>query len=65
MFGLETENEEKNSSLQKVLFKNGILMDTCGFRNNVVKIMPALTSQESDIVKGLGIIRASLTESGI
>jgi diaminobutyrate-2-oxoglutarate transaminase len=65
MRGIETANEEQNTLLQKTLFKNGILMDTCGYKNNVVKIMPPLTISDEDLIKGLDIIRKSMVEAGI
>jgi len=62
MFGIESGDEEKNTKLQKTLFKNGILMDTCGYRNNVVKIMPPITISDEDLIKGLDIIHKSIIE---
>jgi diaminobutyrate-2-oxoglutarate transaminase len=62
MFGIESGNEEQNMRLQKTLFKNGILMDTCGYKNNVLKIMPPITISDEDLMNGLDIIHKSVIE---
>jgi diaminobutyrate-2-oxoglutarate transaminase len=60
MRGIELRNEEETMHVQKMLFKNGILMDVCGFRDNVIKIMPPITIAQDDLQKGLDIIHQSL-----
>jgi diaminobutyrate-2-oxoglutarate transaminase len=62
MRGIELANEEQTMHLQKTLFKNGILMDVCGFKDNIVKIMPPITITQDELQKGLDIIHQSLIE---
>ncbi|OQP46204.1 hypothetical protein A4R26_32145 [Niastella populi] len=62
MRGIELRNEEEAMQLQRTLFRNGILMDVCGYRDNVVKIMPPVTIAQDDLQKGLDIIHQSLIE---
>jgi diaminobutyrate-2-oxoglutarate transaminase len=65
MRGIELQDAAQTSRLQKTLFRNGILMDTCGYEDNVVKIMPPLTISEEDLRRGLDIIRRSMAECSI
>jgi diaminobutyrate-2-oxoglutarate transaminase len=62
MRGIELENEEMATRLQRTLFRNGILMDTCGHEENIVKIMPPITISNHDLDEGLEIICKSMKE---
>jgi diaminobutyrate-2-oxoglutarate transaminase len=54
------EDDVQAARLQKILFGKGILMDICGYRNNVLKIMPPITITADDLGQGLEIIYESL-----
>ena len=41
-------------------FEGGLLVETSGFESEVVKLMPALTTTEDELVEGLGILAASV-----
>jgi diaminobutyrate-2-oxoglutarate transaminase len=41
-------------------FERGLLVETNGFRRDVVKLMPPLTSTDEDIVMGLDILRHAI-----
>lgn len=60
--GFEMDTPEEAEKLQKILFRNGILMDLCGPADTVLKIMPPLTIGREDLVKGLTIIERSMFE---
>ena len=60
--GFEMDTPEEADKLQKMLFRNGLLMDLCGPADPVLKIMPPLTIGRDDLVKGLAIIERSLFE---
>ena len=41
-------------------FKNGLIIEQAGREDCVLKLMPALTISEEDLLQGLEIIRKSL-----
>jgi diaminobutyrate-2-oxoglutarate transaminase len=62
MRGIQLKNSEEAAILQKTLFKNGILMDICGYDEDVIKIMPPINISEEDLLLGLEIINKSIFE---
>ncbi|MCX6319465.1 MAG: diaminobutyrate--2-oxoglutarate transaminase [Bacteroidetes bacterium] len=62
MRGVVMESEEINTRVQQLFFQRGLLADTCGYDNNVFKIMPPLTIERADLEKGLQIIGTSVKQ---
>jgi len=60
--GFEMKTGEDAGRLLKLLFKNGLILDTCGYNNNILKIMPPLIIEREDLLNGLEIIDRSFTE---
>lgn len=40
-------------------FKNGLIVERVGRNNNVLKLMPALTIKDGELLKGLEILKKS------
>lgn len=65
MRGLQLSNEDQANRLQKKLFKNGVLVDTCGTENNVLKIMPPINIPIEDLKYGFKKIHKSLEDCDV
>ena len=55
-------NEDITKPLIAACFRNGLIVERVGRNNNVLKIMPPLVIDDETLLKGLEIIRISLTE---
>lgn len=62
MRGIQLKNSEEAAILQQILFKNGILMDICGYNEDIIKIMPPINISQEDLLLGLEIINKSIFE---
>lgn len=62
MRGIELQDAHQTIKLQKQLFKNKILVDTCGSENNVIKIMPPINISIKDLEQGLKLLHKSILE---
>ena len=62
IWGIETHDEKTAKEISKKAFKNGLIVERAGRENTVVKIMPALTTDEETLLKGLNILKDSMKE---
>lgn len=62
MRGLRFRSPSNSVAVQKRLFEKGLLVDTCGIDNQVVKVMPPLNISTVDLKEGLVIINRVLHE---
>lgn len=63
IWGIDFENVAPAGFCRKVVdecFKNGLIIEQAGREDCVLKLMPALTISEEDLLQGLEIIRKSL-----
>ncbi|WP_067828693.1 diaminobutyrate--2-oxoglutarate transaminase [Nocardia inohanensis] len=54
--GLVFDDASQAAKVCRVAFDNGLLVETAGTRDEVVKLMPPLTIREDEITHGLGIL---------
>lgn len=57
--GIEFYSGDDTSAIVKLCFENNLIIETCGPRDQVLKIMPALTIELDVLQKGLSIIEAA------
>jgi len=63
IWGIDLEKAAPAGTCRKVVtecFKNGLIIEQAGRQDCVLKLMPALTISEEDLVKGCEIIKKSL-----
>lgn len=60
IWGIDLNNFNKEGlgeRCSKECFKNGLIIETCGNKKNVLKIMPPLIIKEDNLLKGIEIIK--------
>ncbi|MCX4029582.1 diaminobutyrate--2-oxoglutarate transaminase [Endozoicomonas sp. SM1973] len=62
VWGLEIPEQGMAQRLSKALFNKQLLAETCGNRDQVLKLLPPLTISEAELNVGLAIIATTLTE---
>ncbi len=60
IWGIEFSNPEMASSVCRKAFGKGLLIETSGARDQVVKLLPPLTISREDLSYGLSIIKDSI-----
>lgn len=55
-------DKDMTKPLIAACFKNGLIAERVGRENNVLKLMPPLTIEDDQLVKGLEILKKSLSE---
>jgi 4-aminobutyrate aminotransferase len=60
MIGVELVNGDVASRVQRECFRNGLLVLTCGTRDQVVRLVPPLTVSDDEVAHGLGTFLAAL-----
>ena len=63
MQAIEFENIELANKISEVAFRHHLVIETSGIDDQVLKLMPPLTTSDEDIKKGLEIIEKSLGEA--
>ena len=63
-WGLAFGEPELAQSVRAQAFELGLVVETCGRQNNVVKLLPPLTIGEQDLASGLGML-ADAVRSGV
>jgi len=58
--GLEMDGPEIARAVSKEAFAQGLVMELCGPRNNVLKLLPPLVIEESELQEGLDILEGSI-----
>jgi diaminobutyrate-2-oxoglutarate transaminase len=56
IWGLELADPEMAKAIRHGAFERGLIVELCGARDNVVKILPPLTIEESVLADGLSIL---------
>ncbi|MGN1326802.1 MAG: diaminobutyrate--2-oxoglutarate transaminase [Clostridia bacterium] len=62
IWGIETHNGALAKKISTECFKNGLIVERAGRDNSVVKLMPALTTDDETLEKGLKILKDTIKE---
>lgn len=62
---IELNNEEETEVLQDAIFKNSVLVDTCGFHGNMIKFMPPLNISMEELKDGIERIYDSMVQTSL
>ncbi|OJW47361.1 MAG: diaminobutyrate--2-oxoglutarate transaminase [Alphaproteobacteria bacterium 41-28] len=60
IWGLEFEQENIAQEVAKICFKDGLLVETAGSRNQVIKLLPPLNIEDNYLQKGIRILENAL-----
>jgi diaminobutyrate-2-oxoglutarate transaminase len=60
IYGIELLNEQLAIQIKDNCFSNGLILELVGSNNNIVKLLPPLTINDDDLIKGLNILTNSL-----
>jgi diaminobutyrate-2-oxoglutarate transaminase len=60
--GVDFADTELASRMSQACFKRGLVIETAGINDQVLKLLPSLTIKEDELLHGLDIIRSSLKE---
>lgn len=58
--GLRFNNPETAALVQAEALRNGLIVETCGPRDEVIKLLPCITIEENALYQGLSILEAAL-----
>lgn len=62
IWGIETHNGALAKKISQTAFKKGVIVERAGREDSVVKIMPALITDEETLRKGLEILKEAVKE---
>jgi diaminobutyrate-2-oxoglutarate transaminase len=60
IWGLEVADPEMAQAIRRVAFERGLIVELCGARDHVVKLLPPLTIEESVLADGLAILASTV-----
>ena len=60
IWGIEVADPEMAKAVRRGAFERGLIVELCGARDNVVKILPPLTIEESVLADGLSILENTI-----
>ena len=60
IWGIAFEDVELASKISAASFEQGLIIETAGVNDEVLKLLPSLTISEDELIKGLDIIEACL-----
>jgi diaminobutyrate-2-oxoglutarate transaminase len=63
MQAIEFADRELARSVCRRCFAKGLIIETAGAEDEVLKLLPPLTTDEADLKKGMSIIEEALTEA--
>ena len=63
IWGVETHNGTLAKKISTECFKAGLIVERAGRDNSVVKLMPALTIDDETLIKGLNILKETITRT--
>ncbi|MVP01958.1 diaminobutyrate--2-oxoglutarate transaminase [Paenibacillus lutrae] len=62
MLGLDVKHGLLAETISRQAFTNGLIIETCGRSDQVVKLLPPLTISDENLKAGLGILRRSMEQ---
>lgn len=63
VWGLDMKNRGAASEISKHVFEKGMLIETAGYDDSVLKFLPPLTIDEDLLREGLGVVNEALEET--
>lgn len=63
MQGISFEKAELGNKMAQICFENGLMVETSGIDDQVLKLLPPLTISKEDLQKGLSTIAKAIQES--
>ena len=63
MQGISFEKTELGNKMAQICFENGLMVETSGIDDQVLKLLPPLTISKEDLQKGLSTIAKAIQES--
>lgn len=63
--GIEWKNTRIAKNVSKSAFIKGLIVETCGSNNQVIKIMPALNISPEGLKKGIDILKHAMFSNGL
>jgi diaminobutyrate-2-oxoglutarate transaminase len=60
IWGVEFADRELAGKVSKACFERGMIIETAGIDDQVLKLLPSLTIEQGDLSQGLEIIAQSL-----
>ncbi|MCG8918404.1 diaminobutyrate--2-oxoglutarate transaminase [Actinokineospora sp. PR83] len=58
--GVDTPTPEAAARIQRDCYDRGLILETCGRRDTVLKVTPPLTITRADLDRGLGMLHAAI-----
>ena len=62
IYGIDFADAELATRVSQACFKRGMVIETAGINDQVLKLLPSLTIEQGELLHGLDIIRSSLKE---
>jgi diaminobutyrate-2-oxoglutarate transaminase len=62
IYGIDCVLDSLASKIRQKCFENGLILETCGSDDQVVKLLPPLNISECELTKGLDILEKSIVE---
>jgi diaminobutyrate-2-oxoglutarate transaminase len=62
IWGVEFENPELAAKISAACFERGMIIETAGIDDQVLKLLPSLTIEDADLLLGLEIIEQSIAD---
>ncbi|MEZ5644775.1 MAG: diaminobutyrate--2-oxoglutarate transaminase [Burkholderiaceae bacterium] len=63
IYGVEFADADLASRVSQACFKRGLIIETAGINDQVLKLLPSLTIKEDELQHGLDIIRSGLKDA--
>lgn len=63
ILGIDCRQEEIAKKITDKAFENGLIIERCGAEDQVVKLLPPLTTDEETLYKGIGILEKSVKQA--
>ncbi len=60
MIGIELESAERVKAVREACLDRGLLVISCGVKDNVIRLIPPLVIDEADLMKGVEILISAL-----
>ncbi|HRI63647.1 MAG TPA: diaminobutyrate--2-oxoglutarate transaminase [Polyangium sp.] len=60
IYGLQLPNSDVSGTITRDVFQRGLIMERCGARGTVLKILPPLVIEDEVLRQGLGILEESI-----
>jgi diaminobutyrate-2-oxoglutarate transaminase len=62
IYGVDFADAELATRISQACFKRGLIIETAGINDQVLKLLPSLTIKEDELLHGLDIIRSGLKD---